>query len=251
MKVLVTGASGFIGNYVVKELLNKGHQVVATATSKEKLRLKEWSGQVSIVEHTIGKEKPGENLFEKFTQPQLLIHLAWKGLPNYRDLFHFEDNLPRQYNFIKKLRNDGLEDMTITGTCFEYGMREGCLSEEMIPNPENAYAIAKNSLRLFLEQLQKLHPFHLKWVRLFYMYGKGQHPGSLFPQLEKALQNKEAAFNMSGGEQLRDYMPVEEMAANIVSIAMQNHIQGIINCSSNQPVKLKDLVTQYIARSGS
>ena len=78
------------------------------------------------------------------------------------------------------------------------------------------------------------------------MYGRGQNPNSLLSQLEKALATGEKVFNMSGGEQIRDFMPVEEVASAIVSIAFQNKISGIINCCSGKPVKVMDFVRSYL-----
>ncbi|MEQ1675566.1 MAG: NAD-dependent epimerase/dehydratase family protein [Chitinophagaceae bacterium] len=249
MKVLVTGATGFIGNYVIGELLTRGIAVIATSTHIDKAKQKDWYDKVTYIPHTIGEET-NQDLFTKFRQPDMLIHLAWKGLPNYKDLFHFEENLLPQYFFLKNLIENGLNDITITGTCYEYGMINGCLAEDMVADPANSYAIAKNSLRLFLEMLQKKQSFSLKWMRLFYMYGEGQSPNSLLEQLKKAIEHSEEVFNMSGGEQVRDYLPVEKVAANIVSAALQNETTGIINCCSNQPVTVKQLVTNYLAKTG-
>lgn len=246
MKVLVTGATGFIGSYVIEELLKRGHSVVATATSEEKAASKAWFSKVAFASHSIGEEGE-EDLFNKFGRPDKMIHLAWQGLPNYKAPFHFEENLPRQYFFLKKLVAQGLKDITVTGTCYEYGMKTGCLPETMVPDPANSYAIAKNSLRLFLEQLQQQHPFVFKWARLFYMYGEGQHPNSLLPQLKRALDAGDEVFNMSGGMQVRDYLPVEKVAEYIVTIALQDKITGIINCCSGRPITVKQLVEEYLA----
>ena len=71
---------------------------------------------------------------------------------NYKAAFHVEENLPRHFAFINNLVNNGVADITITGTCFEYGMQEGCLSELMETYPANAYAIAKDLLRRKLEE---------------------------------------------------------------------------------------------------
>jgi nucleoside-diphosphate-sugar epimerase len=78
------------------------------------------------------------------------------------------------------------------------------------------------------------------------MYGKGQSPQSLLSQLEKALANGDEVFNMSGGEQTRDYLPVEKVAANIVTITLQHTISGIINCCSGQPITVKEFVQNYL-----
>jgi dTDP-6-deoxy-L-talose 4-dehydrogenase (NAD+) len=141
---------------------------------------------------------------------------------------------------------NGLKDLTVAGTCLEYGMKEGCLSEEMECDPTNSYAIAKNELRKQLQILNRSLSFDLKWVRLFYMYGRGQHSNSLVAQLEKSLENKEQQFNMSGGEQLRDFLPVEKVARYIVAIALQQQVAGIINCCSGIPVSVRAFVEEYL-----
>ena len=201
---------------------------------------------VTFVEHNIGDEKDGENLFEKFHSPDLMIHLAWQGLPNYKQLFHYEEVLPMQYFFLKELIAQGLKDITITGTCFEYGMQEGCLVETMPVSPSNPYALAKNTLRCFLDEYKKTEPFHFKWLRLFYMYGKGQSPSSILSQLETALQKGETTFNMSKGDQLRDYLPIEQVAKNIVNTSLQNNITGVINSCSGTPISIRELVENYL-----
>src|SRR6185312_15740571 len=101
-------------------------------------------------------------------------------------------------------------------------------------------------LRCFLEEYQKFVPFNFKWVRLFYMYGKGQSASSVLSQLDKALEKGDSAFNMSNGDQLRDYLPIEKVASNIVDISLQNEVAGIINCCSGVPISIKDLVENYL-----
>src|SRR5690606_40694607 len=91
-------------------------------------------------------------------------------------------------------------------------------------------------------ELKKHHPLALKWIRLFYMYGYGQNPNSLFSQLDKALENGDTVCNMSEGEQIRDYLPVEKVAENIVKIAIQQQVQGIINSGSGCPVTVNKMV---------
>ena len=103
--------------------------------------------------------------------------------------------------------DQGLKQVLVTGTCFEYGMQNGCLTEEMPTLPANPYALAKDILRKSLQLLQQQSSFILQWARLFYMYGPGQNPNSLLAQLERAIDNGESVFNMSGGEQTNSISP--------------------------------------------
>lgn len=245
-KVLVTGATGFIGNYVIEELLHRNFNVIATSSSIEKASSMSWFDKVEYIEFDLRDFDNHTNYFQYFRQADALIHLAWEGLPNYKSHFHLTENYTRHINFFTNLLENGLGDFTVAGTCFEYGMREGKLSEDMEPNPTNAYAKAKDKLRKSLQALCNTKPVPLKWVRLFYMYGKGQHPNSLISQLERTILQGQLVFNMSGGEQQRDFLPVQKVAAYMVTIAMQNIVTGIINCCNGKPVKVKDFVREYL-----
>jgi nucleoside-diphosphate-sugar epimerase len=247
-KILVTGATGFIGKFVIEELLKNNYQVIATSSAKEKATKKNWFTQVDYIEFNLKEFDNTVNYQQYFNYPDAVIHLAWEGLPNYKSAFHTEENLPRHFAFIKNLVTNGQKNITITGTCFEYGMQQGCLTESMESLPANYYAIAKDTLRKQLQLLQQQNTFLLKWVRLFYMYGEGQNPNSLLSQLDTALQKGEPVFNMSGGEQVRDYLPVEKVAFNICSIAMQTTVTGIINCCSGNGITVKQFVQNYLAQ---
>ncbi len=250
MKILVTGASGFIGPYVIAELLEKGHQVVATSLHPEKARAFEWFNKVSYKPFDISLFDDTIDHYAFFERPDILIHLAWEGLPNYKQAFHLERNLPAHSAFLANLFRNGLKDLTVTGTCFEYGMQEGCLREDMAVFPANPYAMAKNELRKNIEAMIKGSGISFKWVRLFYMYGAGQSPGSLLSQLDKALDEGAEVFNMSGGEQERDFLPATEVASCLAAIATQKAISGIINCCSGVPVKVRELVEEHLAKKG-
>lgn len=247
-KVLVTGSTGFIGNYVIKELLLHNYAVIATSSDEVKAGKADWYTQVRYIPFDLGSYKDTTNYYSFFGEPDVLIHLAWEGLPHYKEAFHVEENLPRHLAFLKNMISNGLKDLLVTGTCFEYGMQEGCLKEDMETRPANPYAIAKDQLRRKLEAFAAGQQIDLKWVRLFYMYGKGQSANSLFSQLDKALANEEPVFNMSGGQQQRDYLPVEKVAGYIVAIAMQNKITGIVNCCSGQPITVLQMVLNYLQK---
>lgn len=246
MKILVTGATGFIGNYVAGYLVEQGHEVIASSSSPvENIQHLAWADKAAYVQWKIG-DLTDINLFKHFKEPDLAIHLAWSVLSDFRSLDHVTCVLPDHCRFLENLIDNGLKQLTVTGTCFEYGLQEGCLSEEMCSKPDNAYAKAKYSLFLFLEELQKQYDFELKWLRLFYMYGKGQSEKSLVPQLEKAVRSGDKVFNMSKGDQVRDYLPVEEVAQKIIKLGLQHNVSGIINCCSGKPVTVLEFVLDYI-----
>jgi len=247
MKILLTGATGFLGNHVIRELLEHSFSVIATSRDMEKAKHCEWFSQVHYIPCDLRLKQ--ENFFQFFQQPDILIHLAWEGLPHYNNLFHLEKNLPVQCRFLKNMIEHGLQQVVVVGTCFEYGMKNGPLKEGMATEPTTPYGLAKDTLRKFLEQLQKKINFRLQWVRLFYMYGKGQSSHSLLSQLDAALNRKEKVFNMSGGEQLRDYLPVEIVAKYLVEIARQHEVQGIINCCRGVPISIRTLVEKHLEKT--
>jgi dTDP-6-deoxy-L-talose 4-dehydrogenase (NAD+) len=249
-RILVTGATGFVGNYVINELLRHDVIIIATSSNEEKARRQGWYPKVKYIPFDFSDYNSGHNYFLFFDRPDILIHLGWEGLPNYKSEFHIKENLPRHKLFLENLIRNGLINLTVTGTCLEYGMQQGCLNEDMPTLPSTPYAIAKDLLRQYLEQLQQQHSFSLKWLRLFYMYGKGQNANSILSQLEMAVKKGEKTFNMSGGEQTRDYLHVSKVAEIIVSIALQNAVSEIINCCSGAPVSIKEFVEMYLKKTG-
>lgn len=245
MKVAVTGASGFIGRHVLTNLL--GHGVEIVAVTREATRLAGLSEAVRIVEMDIARS-PSDS-FEQMGHPDVLIHLAWDGLPNYKSLYHFETELPKQYHFLKCMVESGLSSLLVTGTCFEYGMQSGPLTADMSTMPNNPYGYAKDALRKQLDFLRSTKPFNLTWGRLFYMFGEGQSGTSLLPKLKEAVLRGDKVFNMSGGEQLRDYLPVKEVARKIVQLALAQSDGGTVNICSGQPISVRKLVEQWLVEN--
>jgi dTDP-6-deoxy-L-talose 4-dehydrogenase (NAD+) len=195
--------------------------------------------------------RPSSHDYEALGRPEVVIHLAWEGLPNYRSLHHFETELPRQYAFLKGAVEGGVSSLVVAGTCYEYGMINGELSESADSRPANAYGFAKDSLRRQLEFLQARKPFGLTWARLFYMHGEGQAETSLLPQLAAAIARGDRSFPMSGGEQLRDYLPVEKVAAYLVDLALGRSDCGVVNVCSGRPTSIRKLVEQFLGSHGS
>lgn len=248
-KILVTGATGFIGHHVVQWLADRGYDVVATGTSEERAKQFAWYTSVPFIPCDYYTET--ENFFEFFGKPDILIHLAWKGLPNYMMQFHLEENLPAEMRFLRSFAESRKTKIVVTGTCYEYGVAEGCLSENMPTNPTTVYGVAKDTLRRYVSFLAGEYGFSWNWIRLFFLYGEGQSPKSLLPQLDAAIARGDAEFPMSGGEQLRDYLPVETVAEYICKIALQSDVSGVINCCSGKCISVRRLVERRVVELGA
>ena len=245
IKILVTGATGFIGKYVVKHLLSLGHTIITTArkNAEEAVSCFPELKDTHYIQKDLNDQE--KNYYSFFNKPDIAIHTSWEGLPHYDALYHIERNLLSNYYFIKNIIGNGLGDITVTGTCLEYGLLEGCLSENTSTKPCTNYGLAKDTLRKFVEALQNNYSFVCKWLRLFYPYGQGQQQKSLWGQMQDAISTNAKEFNMSPGEQLRDLFPVEKAAEYIVSTAIQKEITGIINCCTGNPVSVRRFAEEF------
>ena len=114
-----------------------------------------------------------------------LIHLAWSCIHDYNNSQHFENILNANYIFIKNLINKNIKKILVSGTCFEYGLKEGSIGPETQPNPVTAYGYGKYCLSKNLEFLRKENNFIFQWARIFYLYGPLQNKKSLISQLIK------------------------------------------------------------------
>lgn len=237
------GATGFIGRHVLLELARHSVQVVAVVRNLSAANLR----GINVDTVQLDMRDSAKDAFDLLGRPDALIHLAWGGLPNYKSLHHFEQELPMQYQFLSKVIRSGLSGLVIVGTCFEYGMKSGQLSETMETYPNNPYGLAKDTLRRQLEYLRHTKPFAFTWARLFYLYGDGQAENSLLPQLKRAVESGRDVFDMSGGEQLRDYISVTDLAKNIVLLALNRADIGIVNICSGKPISVRKLVESWIA----
>lgn len=248
MKVLITGATGFIGNYVINTLLAQGHELIASSRTLEKARQQSWFEKVNYLPLVINGDDA--NVFERCGQPDVLIHLAWQKLDTYRDPAHFENIAHEHYYFIRNLVKAGLQQCLVTGTCLEYGLQSGQLHEDLEAKPVLAYPLAKHLLHLMLEGLQQSQDFNLQWVRLFYIHGMGQRSSSLLAQLDLAIAEGKSTFDMSKGDQVRDYLPATEVARLISKIASYSDFNGILNCCSGTGITVNELVESHLRSRG-
>ncbi len=240
--VAVTGATGFVGRHVVEALERRG--IRPTLVVRPASTIPEQWSHLDIVRVDVAAA-PADS-YARLGSPEVLIHLAWDGLPDYRSAHHLERELPAQAAFLRGLVAEGLPSLTVTGTCFEYGLQSGALHEDLPTRPETAYGAAKDELRREVERLREQYAFHLTWARLFYLHGPGQAKGSLLPQLEAAIARGDASFDMSAGDQLRDYLPVTTAAEHLVTLALNGRDNGLVNVCSGCPISVRDLVERVV-----
>lgn len=246
-KILVTGATGFIGNYIINKLLELKQHVVATSNLPHKEAKKfTWYNKVEYIQKNLNI--PNLLDYELFGKPEVLIHLAWEGLPNYNENYHIERNLPMSLLFVKNMIECGVKNISVAGTCAEYGMKSGELSEDEDVDPVLKYSIAKNILRQQIEDLQNCFDFNFTWNRIFYVYGDGQSSKSLLGQIKTAIINNETIFNMSEGSQERDFIHVYDVANKIVNLSLNNNNNGIVNICSGVPMKVIDFVERQFMK---
>ena len=228
MKIDLIGCNGFIGKSIQR--VNRDNE----------LRLWSHLNDKNINKFDLYDKNSWKKLLK--SNPENIILLSWPGLPNYMEMFHLDKNLPAYLDLIKELVNVGLKNLVITGTCYEYGLRNGCLNEETPSDPLNMYAIAKDSLRRSLSIFCTENNIRFCWARVFYPYGNGQNPNSLLPALENAIITNKKSFNLSSGRQIRDYIEINQVAKIILNLANNFQVSGIFNCGSGTPISIRELV---------
>lgn len=245
MRIALTGASGFIGRHVLRELHARGLDAVAlTRSSNSRCAHPGVSRWVELdISH------PPTNPFEAMGRPEVLIHLAWGGLPHYQSSHHVEVELPAQQAFLSACVHQGLQRLVVTGTCYEYGLADGELTEDAATKPCTQYGIAKDKLREALLILSQELGFNMTWLRLFYLYGEGQSEKSLYRSLHAAIERGDKTFDMSGGEQVRDFLSIQVASRFIVDLALHENAAGAFNVCSGNPITVKHMVEAWIAAS--
>ena len=249
-RVLVTGGTGFIGRPVVRKLLaDPAVEVVLATRDPDALRTRFPGARCEMLSLDILDPRSWSDV--DLSRYSGLLHLAWGALHDFNCIDHLTVHLPRHLAFLHKAVVEGIGSLTVAGTCLEYGLRDGCLSEDVPTAPVTQYGLAKDSLRRSLELLRAERSFALKWIRIFYLYGPGQQPKSLLAQLDAAISRGERRFDMSQGTQLRDYLPVEDAADQIVKIFRHPTFEGIVNCASGEPISVRRLVETRLEERGA
>lgn len=244
MRIAVTGAGGFLGRHVLHALQSMDVETIAVVRPGSSLQFR--APGIEVVPMDISAQAGGTGAFARLGRPASMIHLAWGGLPRYQSSHHLDVELPLQRGFLESCVRDGLNHLVLSGTCLEYGLQSGELHEQLPALPCTQYGKAKDVLRRRLEALRSQSSLRLTWFRLFYLYGPGQSSSSLYSQIRAALDRGDAHFAMSSGDQVRDFMPVEDAAYEIAKAALRRTDDGITNLCSGKPTRVVDLVKHWL-----
>lgn len=183
--------------------------------------------------------------------PECAIHLAWYAVPG--KYLHAPENLDCVSATIAlagALASVGCRRFVAAGTCFEYDWDYGFLSEEITPlRPRSLYGVCKNAAREILQAYFEKMGIPFAWARIFYLYGPQEAEARLVPSVIRALLSGQTA-KCTQGEQIRDYLHVEDVASALWAVARSN-LTGPVNIGSGDPVKVRTIVetiAQYLHR---
>jgi len=243
MKVLITGATGFIGSHVARLLVTESCEVYAVVRESSDLwRINDIVPLLHLVRCDLLAFDELDPHLERI-QPDLCIHVAWYAVPGqYLTTRENLSVLKASLHLASRLVDLGCKRFVGVGTCFEYDTSLGYLSEKTPNRPHTLYAASKLALQIVLEQLANVTGMEVAWLRLFYQYGPFEHGQRLVPSVICSLLSNQIA-KVTKGEQIRDFLHVEDVAQAIWTIA-QSDVSGPVNIGSGQPVSVRDVVTK-------
>ena len=240
MKVFVTGATGFIGSYLVKLLIDEGYDLLCLKRdSSELFRFEDYKTPINWINTT----DDWQNTLKEF-QPEAIINLAWDGVSS-ADRIIWQKQVPN-INFQQELLNlsveCGVKKFIGIGSQSEYGDFEGVIDETFPVNPKTAYAASKLACQSLLKCFCEINHIEWYWFREFPLFGPYETDRWLIPSLIKAMCTKDS-MDLTPGEQLLPYLFVGECAKALASPLKTGDKSGIYNVCADNPQPLKELVT--------
>ena len=241
MKILVTGANGYLGQGIVKHILDCGHQVTAIDFAVDHVddRAEKIACDLFAV----------EDPYNFFGKPDVLLHLAWRdGFVHYSDA-HIQD-LPKHFAFLRSFAESDVKKIAVMGSMHEIGFFEGSIKEDTPCNPTTPYGISKNALRHLTSMLCAQKGKLFQWLRGYYIVGNSQYGSSIFSKITVAEAEGKTEFPFTMGRNQFDFIDYEDFCEQVAQAVGQDEILGVINIGSGHPEKLADRVERFIQENG-
>ena len=238
MKVLVTGASGFIGAHALAALRSTGAEIVAVSRVP-----------IAGVRHEpVDLLAPGEAAaLAARVRATHLLHLAWNATPGFWSAPDNLDWTAASLALLRAFREAGGGRAVLAGTCAEYSWDEPVLREHATPlAPGTLYGAAKDGLRRIAEAYARQSGLSFAWGRVFWLYGPGERTGRLVADIAAAIAEGRPA-ETSEGAQARDFLHVADVAGAFVAALTSAH-EGAFNIGSGVATPVRD-VAQRLAQA--
>ena len=235
-RILLTGASGFIGQVVVPLLLSEGAEIMALTTKPTEV-VERWG--IEVVDLLKSTDKAMRDRIDAFS-PSVLLHLGWSGLPDYSADACLA-NVASSIQVIRMALASGVSRIVGAGSCWEYGDLQGELSEHLSTAPTSMFAQSKSCLRQLLSSVEQENGTQTRWARIFYAYGPEQREGSLIPTTIKAWRAGSAP-DLRDTQSAIDLIHVEDVASGLVALTLRSGPSGIFNLGSGAATRVSDVV---------
>lgn len=243
-KVLITGATGFIGSQVTAELLRRGYEIHALVyPSPIPDRPKLVQHEINLLDCKAVESFMADKHFDN------LIHLAWYVGPKCHVHDLNMDWLMSSLNLLKCFKEQGGKTFLGAGTCSEYEYKYGYLLEDETPtDPQTLYGNSKNAVYNVAKVFCRQNGIIFKWPRIFNLYGPNEKPQRLMPSvINSCLEGEDV--KVSDCLKFQDYLHVEDTARGIVDV-FENDVEGAVNICSGQPVQLREIVKKIAELTG-